>query len=208
MINLMQFKNFGYLLTDLSENQLNPIKEEINYIKNNSLKAISFNKNLVGNLEHEYELIESKDYINSLLIPYINEYEKYYNYIKNINILNRDLELKIEKLWVNFQKKYEFNPLHIHAGVFSFVIWIDIPYNIKDEMENKSSKNSLDNIPGHFQFVAINSMGELIKENIPADKTYNGKLCIFPSKMNHCVYPFYTSDEYRITVSGNFKFEI
>ncbi len=30
---------------------------------------------------------------------------------------------------------------------------------------------------------------------------------IYPAKQLHCVYPFYTSDEYRISVSGNFYFK-
>ena len=36
-------------------------------------------------------------------------------------------------MWVNFQRKYEFNPLHKHSGLLSFVIWMKIPYNFEDE---------------------------------------------------------------------------
>jgi hypothetical protein len=204
MIKINNFNSIGYLLIDLSEEQLKPIQQEINKVKSNFLTSIPHNDKLAGNLEKEYRLFECKDYTNNLLMPYLLEYEKYFNYFKDINIVDKDLTLNLESVWVNFMQKHEFNPLHIHAGIFSFVIWIDVPYDIKDEMNRIESKYSNANIPGHFQLVAINSMGELIKENIPADKTFNGKLCIFPSKMNHCVYPFYTSDEYRISVSGNF----
>ena len=204
MNNLIQFKNVGYLLSDLTEDQLKPIKQEINIIKNDFSKAIPYNKELAGNLKKEYKLTECKNYISKLLLPYINKYESHFNYLKFISVNNKNLPLELDNVWVNFQQRYEFNPLHTHTGVYSFVIWIDIPYDIKDEMNRASSKNSNANIPGHFQFVFINSMGDLAQENIPADKTYNGKLCIFPSKMNHCVYPFYTSQEYRISVSGNF----
>jgi hypothetical protein len=31
---------------------------------------------------------------------------------------------------------------------------------------------------------------------------------MFSAKYNHLVYPFYTSDDYRITISGNFKFKV
>jgi len=31
---------------------------------------------------------------------------------------------------------------------------------------------------------------------------------MFPSQLIHAVYPFYTSDEYRISVSGNIKFKV
>ena len=35
-----------------------------------------------------------------------------------------------------------------------------------------------------------------------------GKIIFFPSKLNHCVYPFYTSDDTRISISGNILFEV
>ena len=208
MTNIMQFKNVGYLLVDLTEDQLIPIKREINEIQNNFSKFNVYSNTLAGNLKKQYQLIKSKEYINNLLMPFIETYENNFNYLKFIDITTKDLILALDNVWVNFQKKYEFNPLHNHCGVFSFVIWIDIPYDIKDEMSMDSSKNSNCNIPGHFQFVTINSLGNLIKESIPVDKTYNGKLCIFPAQMNHCVYPFYTSDKYRITISGNFKLKV
>jgi len=28
-------------------------------------------------------------------------------------------------------------------------------------------------------------------------------MLIFPARMTHCVYPFYTSQDYRISISGN-----
>jgi hypothetical protein len=31
---------------------------------------------------------------------------------------------------------------------------------------------------------------------------------LFPAELNHSVDPFYTSDKYRISVSGNYKFQI
>ena len=33
-------------------------------------------------------------------------------------------------------------------------------------------------------------------------------MIIFPACVNHGVYPFYTSDDYRVSVAGNFKFDI
>ena len=38
---------------------------------------------------------------------------------------------------------------------------------------------------------------------LPVDKTWEGMMLMFPSKLHHSVYPFYTSDEKRISVSGN-----
>jgi hypothetical protein len=41
--------------------------------------------------------------------------------------------------------------------------------------------------------------------NIRADKKYEGKICIFPSYLHHSVFPFYSSDKYRISIAGNLK---
>ena len=40
------------------------------------------------------------------------------------------------------------------------------------------------------------------------DKSFEGKMLMFPSKQMHAVNPFYTSDGYRITVSGNLKIKV
>ena len=36
--------------------------------------------------------------------------------------------IKLHNLWVNYQKKNQYNPIHVHSGVVSFVIFVDIPY--------------------------------------------------------------------------------
>ncbi|BCU96073.1 MAG: hypothetical protein CM15mV11_1480 [Caudoviricetes sp.] len=40
-------------------------------------------------------------------------------------------------------------------------------------------------------------------KHIPLDKNYEWKMVLFPSRMYHGVNPFYTSDEYRVSISGN-----
>jgi len=58
-----------------------------------------------------------------------------------------------------------------------------------------------------FNFYYTNSLGDIMNTPIPADKTYENTICIFPARMKHAVYPFYTSDDYRISVSGNFHID-
>lgn len=137
---------------------------------------------------------------------------------KNIkkNFINIDYtpKLKIDDRdqWVNFQKKYEFNPEHSHSGILSFVIWHDIPFYMEDELDKSpSQKTKLDNREsGYFKFTP--QYGEPLSHSskkvlIAADKRFNGTICIFPSVLTHSVYPFYSSDDYRISFSGNLKFE-
>jgi len=205
-MTMQQFDNIGYAIFDLTKKDLEPIKKEINKIQDNFSKAILFNNNLAGNIEKEYLLTNSKQYIQDLILNPIQSYENYFGIYTDIvkNHFSKTPNLILENVWVNFQKKYEFNPPHTHKGVYSFVIWIDMPFFIENELNNTSVKNSNLKLAGNFQFIYSNSLGKINFYNIPADKSYNGKVAIFPSSMAHCVYPFYTSDKYRISVSGNF----
>jgi hypothetical protein len=120
------------------------------------------------------------------------------------NLTNKNKQIYLKDVWVNFQKKTEFNPPHTHDGLFSFVIWINVPYYIKDEHDKSPGKYSIENLAGCFQFQYLDTLGSICMHSIPADKTYENTLIIFPSKMVHSVFPFYSSDDYRISISGNF----
>ena len=113
--------------------------------------------------------------------------------------------LKIKGLWINKQKKYEFNPLHKHTGVFSFIIPLQIPFDLNEEDKvftvGKVEKSPKTSRLEFFKYEYENN--ELIGHCLNMDKSYIGKILIFPSSLYHMVYPFFTSDGIRITVSGN-----
>ena len=118
--------------------------------------------------------------------------------------------INLDTLWVNYQKKYEFNPLHDHAGVFSFVIFVKIPYDLKkeDNYFNELDKTQQQIHNSRFCFVNTKADGEIHNTAIDVDKSFEGKMFLFPSIQQHLVYPFYTSNDYRITISGNLKFKL
>ena len=112
--------------------------------------------------------------------------------------------LSVKHLWVNFQKKYDFNPVHNHAGALSFVIWMKIPYKYKDEMNTARTIGIADRcMSGCFQFLFTSMLGQIVKHNYYLDTSYEGTILVFPAQFNHAVYPFFTSDEDRISISGN-----
>jgi len=135
-------------------------------------------------------------------------YNNQTNFLKNFSVLTSDVPMIIYEPWVNFQKKYEFNPPHRHNGVISFVIWLQIPFFIEAELKNPSIQDSRNPIPGCFNFHYTDALGTIQHYNIQADKTMENTLLLFPSTLNHSVNPFYTSDEYRISVSGNIKLDV
>lgn len=199
-----QFLNIGYVISDVDPFVLNVLKSRADKIRSNFETEVNYNKNLAGNIKKEYDLNDLIPQCEPFILDVCKFYKNSYPAYKPQLVTQSKIVLK--DLWINFQKKYEFNPVHNHTGLFSFVIWLDIPYSIKDELDKGPGKESNNNLAGHFEFSIRNTLGEHTTLPIPADKSYNGKICVFPSAMPHSVYPFYTSDDYRITVSGNVNF--
>ena len=169
------------------------------------------NQDLAGNIKHEYAIPKGKAAVSPMLMQMIIKHqEKYPNYFKKAHstINYKACEIELFNLWVNFQKKYEFNPMHVHDGLYSFVIWHKVPYTMKDEKARLASMMDNDFRAGMFAFFFSDPSGKITQEALPVDKSWEGKVALFPANLNHCVYPFYTSDEYRISISGNLGFKI
>jgi hypothetical protein len=208
--NWQNFNNLGFVWAQLTPEQLEPIWQEIREVRTDFDKAIPVNQYLVANTEHAYELIKCHGHVEKLIHPLIAGYdEQYGNYTrrnKTHKLPEDNINLLLDKLWVNFQKKGDFNPTHNHGGAMSFVIWMDTPYSIEDEIKHETLKNAKSKVAGHFCFHYTNTLGGIETHPIPVDRSFNGRIALFPAKMNHQVYPFYTSNDYRISVSGNFFF--
>lgn len=113
-------------------------------------------------------------------------------------------DMKIGNTWINLQKKYEFNPIHNHSGVLSYVIWHKIPYNLDDEIDLGAGKGKKKNEVLTSKFCFFSTSGDkILSHPINVDKSFEGTICVFPSFLNHAVYPFYTSDDYRVSFSSN-----
>jgi hypothetical protein len=173
-------------------------------------------KGLAGHVSNSYKLDDPQNMVipslynnifnqvdNPKMFKFINtEVMKIY---KRINTESEKTEPYLDDLWVNFQKKGEFQPIHNHSGMFSFVIWMDIPYHYKDEAKLPFAKSSCEDPPGgNFTFVTANGINRGMNNHIiPMSPEMNGYCCFFPSDLTHQVYPFYTSDKDRISISGN-----
>jgi hypothetical protein len=191
------FKNLAYVKSKVSSSTLEELKQEAKFILENSNQFKKYNKELSGNLEKEYSTHKSQEILKPYLISLANEFHKHSAENEHYPQWN------IKDLWINFQKKYEHNPLHNHTGVLSFVLWVQIPYYLKDELSHPNCVNS--NTPSNslFEFVCTDFMGRIVQNRIEVDKSWEGTMIMFPSSLNHMVSPFYTSDEYRISISGN-----
>ncbi len=203
--NLIQLPNYGYMEYILTPEEMLPIMQEIKKIQNDNNVAIKYNDSLVGNIDKEFLLAECKNHIEKILLPLIYIYDENTHYLKTIDANLNNHPIILDSAWVNFQEKYEFNPLHKHDGVLSFVLWIKIPYTKEKELEKGPGKNISKKFSGDFCFSYTSILGNIIHQPI---KLEENKLLLFPAKLNHIVYPFFSTNQTRISVSGNIKINI
>jgi hypothetical protein len=197
-------QNYGYYIDRVPQNVLEELKVQINYLQSDFSKGEKNNDHLAGEIQHEY-LISTQPQTHQYIIDLTQQFEDKSQYMtSNYNPIPT---LKLSELWVNFQKKYEYNPAHNHRGVYSFVIWYQIPFFFENELKYNYKPNG-DCMHGKFAFIVpriFNSLYNLTQFCLDIDKTKEGYIAIFPSNLFHTVYPFYSSDEYRITIAGNIQ---
>ena len=131
------------------------------------------------------------------LLDYMVEESKGLDYLYRPNLRRDDF-------WVNFQNKHEFNPFHMHHAIISFVIWMKIPYEYDNERKTEEAKGiGCECKSGCFEILYTDILGRILNYLYPLSSNSEGTVLIFPSQLSHQVYPFYTSDEERISISGN-----
>ena len=168
--------------------------------KKNELE--NFTKDLAGQIQDEYQIKVTNDYSNYICDCIANN-PITINYLNKVDTLSKNCPIFLDKSWINFQKKHEFNPLHDHTGIFSFIIFMQIPYKLKEELKVYTDANG--QYTSCLSFIFTDTNGSVVDKNCYVDESYLYKMLIFPAKLKHMVYPFYTSDKERITVSGNVR---
>jgi hypothetical protein len=107
------------------------------------------------------------------------------------HVLDRPAPYVYGDIWVNLQKKNEFIPNHDHDGILSYTIWMKLPQTDGNRYE------------GSFEFTYLDVLGNVRNHLIQLTKNDEGSIIMFPATLQHCVYPFYSGDDVRISVSGN-----
>jgi len=173
-----------------------------------------YRHHLAGNIQGEYLMSAKFPEFEQYLINCIKSHkwyetyltEKHVGYLRTYEEDSYRLELQLTNLWVNVMHKHEFNPLHSHSGLFSFIVFIQVPF-IYEEMQ-KIAPGAGSNSPraGNLAFLFPNWFKRVDEIVFQVDKNWERKMLLFPSELHHMVYPFYGTDEPRITVSGNLCF--
>ena len=208
------FSSPGYLRCSLPEQVKKEVEDAIEKIDRGEIETCDKRSDLAGHLQKETTFPITPN-LNYLLTALSGEYDKIFygntngsfhpDFIKEFTENGYNFEFVLRDIWINYGKKYDFSPLHKHTGVYSFVLWVKIPYKFEDE-EKVYPFTSDYGSSGKFKFYYP-------KANMPgciANTTVDSvewDLILFPSHLFHTVYPFYTSDEERISISGNLHYE-
>jgi hypothetical protein len=178
------------------------LNREIVDIHTNDEDIVRMNYTLAGQITKEYQITKSLPLLNPYLEEMARAYQKEWKYYPKENPNNN--KLTVESVWVNMQKKLEVNPLHNHDGTLSFVAWLYVPFKLEDERNMPNCKNSRTvELASTFQFVYTTALGTIANCPMFVESGWEGKIIMFPSKLLHMVYPFQTSDDYRISIAGN-----
>ena len=177
------------------------LNKEIVDIHTNDKDVVRMNTSLAGQITKEYQITKSLPLLNPYLEEMGRAYQKEWDYYPKEN---PNKNLKVESVWVNMQKKLEVNPLHNHDGTLSFVAWLYVPFKLEDERNMENCKNSRTReLTSTFQFVYTTAVGTIVNCPMFVESGWEAKIVMFPAQLLHMVYPFQTSDDYRISIAGN-----
>ena len=159
------------------------------------VKEQDYRNRLAGILKEEYEYKDKGMFVQEIA-QILGVYDEAFQKWKSERYKNKP-HYVLTSLWVNFMKKHEYNPPHDHADQLSFVIFLDVPNEIKEEAKAFKGQSGG---PGSLSFV----YGEGNRQAITYQSIIpqNRDMFIFPSWLKHYVAPFY-SDVTRISESGN-----
>ena len=208
--NIHQLPSPGYLTYQLTKEEMNFVWERIAKASDPSKNPKLYNDRLAGNISKSYDMgIYDLDIMNNIVFRLAHEYEKQFPVAKGYEEqVSGDAKasnhMALSDWWVNYQYQTEFNPIHSHSGIYSWVIWMKIPTEFEDQAKlpistNSNAKNQISN----FEFTYINSLGAVFNHYIEMNKAKEGLMCFFPARLKHSVYPFFNCAEARITVAGN-----
>tara|TARA_B100001250_G_scaffold220972_1_gene189552 strand:+ start:186 stop:803 length:618 start_codon:yes stop_codon:yes gene_type:complete len=180
--------------------------EVVQYLSERISEAsVSVKDTLAGNISESLDL-EDKDnfFLKNVLLDCANNYVNSFPFSqKKPDSIGAKGELTLNGFWVNYQKQHEFNPMHDHGGLYSFVIWMKIPTTHEEQHNLDFVKGMKNPCASNFELTYIDTTGAIKAYPYYMDPDKEGKMLFFPSTLKHAVYPFYQCDGERISISGN-----
>ena len=179
-------------------------------------------KTLVGQIKNGEQLtININDpllaYYRNLSIEMCNQYmEKFKSKVSSEGIFSKKQKIEFDEVWSVHSFKGDYNPRHDHGTQsktgLSSTLWTKVPEGILSNPQIGDPDYSPNNSSGHFDGCIdflFSELGARSAEDLHPSGTLTyrpevGRMFIFPSWLNHTVYPFDCEGERR-TVAANFN---
>ena len=175
----------------------------------------SFAHKLVGQIAHGEQLkIDTEDALIKPFTQVVANMSQNYlqQFCKTVGVKPLQRMPNFHSLWSVHSYERDYNPVHDHGTDtvmgLSFSTWTKIPEQITDQPEY-NSRDLIDSsgiadgfLQFHFGQTSSRGVEELRPPFSRMVKPVVGKIVMFPSWCQHCVYPFEGAGERR-TVAGN-----
>ncbi|HAW74389.1 MAG TPA: hypothetical protein DCW74_01490 [Alteromonas australica] len=190
---------------------------EVDKVFSRKVKDDDFSDKLVGQIKTGAQLklnreeSEVFEQFHGIVESFAMKYAKFFE--ESISSSNQELHAAAHcnEMWSVHSFANDYNPLHDHGklrpdtGAMSFVLWTKIPENMRNEKAT-SMKGASGMLDGAISFVN-GPMGQGFDLELRPTKVLSiepkvGRMVIFPSWLNHMVYPFRCEGERR-SLAGN-----
>ena len=196
----------------LSDDQVEDLLEITDLVLEDENKK-SYNDQLAGEIESEWEIPDYEDFSDVIDLPnkssvylktlssqnLLENNEKTTTMFQHLAVFSQSLEKSVlTSVWFNDQTDNEYNPIHNHAGILSGVLYLKIP-------EYLPSRKTEDT-DGAISFLGNESKTDGIMTNATLTISPKvGDFFLFSSSLKHQVYPFRTFDGKGIRRSLSFN---
>jgi len=199
-INYINPINYGVLDTKLSEDA----KEKVwDRIKKYSPETAEWSGNTLLNVaeNHKQWEISDQDYWfeDTIIRPAVGAYIQRWGLPAKMQTTHEH-GLIFSRLWVRASTRHDYQSLHDHQSVLTFVLWMNIPFNSKIERNIQAGFRPE---AGDVILQYHDTCGSVQQMTWHISKECSGQMIMFPSNWQHIVYPHHSTDEFRIAVAGD-----
>ena len=185
--------------TSIPEDLINKINNYIDELIKDEEKAKKQNvgKILAGNVSQEFEL-DLEFSKKSGWIEFLgNECKQWINAATG----KKMTQFTLIGSWVVRQFQNEYNPLHYHGGHVSGVGYLKVPKSLGGTFQEDKKINN------NGEIHLVHGSRQFLSDAIFKIKPKVGNFYFFPNYLLHTVYPFYSENEERRSISFNAKID-
>jgi|TARA_R100001594_G_scaffold42329_2_gene74377 hypothetical protein len=186
------------------------------------LKDYDYSGQLAGNVKKEFkisgEFLNKEENFSNILRKLAermvavdvrgSEEQSNVSYLRNAppsttNIARKYITgCQVLTVWCVSQWGGDFNPLHIHSGDLSGVLYLKVPEGLEEEYKNEDHHPAV----GDIEF--ITGVPQAFSRNSIKVSPKVGDLYVFPAWLHHTAYPFRTKEQERRSISFNIIYNI